>query len=106
MPKWTAFPHVGEYPFDASSVRREWSRLHAGDAEPLPEDEAVLAAWTLFHRGEFQRASEAGLRAGGHGVTVANKAACVYANYLEKREKTKLDLFLEVAQRAETQLAE
>lgn len=41
MAKWTAFPHLGDYPFDAASVRRDWERLHAGDAEPLPRDEAV-----------------------------------------------------------------
>jgi tetratricopeptide (TPR) repeat protein len=103
MGRWTAFPHLGDYPFDAVSVRKEWARLHAGDAEPLPADEAVLQAWALFHSGEFQHAAEAGLKAGGDGVTVANKATCMYANYLEKREKNKLDLFLEVAQRAEAQ---
>ena len=43
---------------------------------------------------------------GGDGITVANKATCMYANYLEKKEKTKLDLFMEVAQRAEAQAAE
>jgi tetratricopeptide (TPR) repeat protein len=32
---------------------------------------------------------------------VANKATCIYANYLEKKEKVRLDLFLEVARRAE-----
>ena len=106
MAKWTAFPHLGDYPFDASSLRRDWDRLHAGDAEPLPRDEAVLQAWLLFHAGDFQAAAEAGLRAGGDGITVANKATCVYANYLEKKEKHKLDLFMEVAQRAEAQAAE
>ena len=103
MAKWTAFPHLGDYPFDAASVRRDWARLHAGDAEPLPADEAVLAAWGLFHSGEFQLAAQAGLQAGGDGITVANKASCIYANYLEKKEKTRLDLLLEVAQRAEAQ---
>ena len=103
MGKWTAFPHLGDYPFDAASVRRDWARLHAGDAEPLPREEAVLAAWVLFHAGEFQQAAQAGLEAGGDGITVANKATCIYANYLEKREKTKLDLLMEVAQRAEAQ---
>jgi tetratricopeptide (TPR) repeat protein len=105
MTKWNAFPHLGDYPFDAASVRRDWARLHAGDAEPLPRDEAVLAAWVLFHGGEFQQAAIAGLKAGGDGITVANKATCIYANYLEKREKTKLDLLLEVAHRAEEQAA-
>jgi cytochrome c-type biogenesis protein CcmH/NrfG len=66
----------------------------------------VLAAWQHFHAGEFQKATEAGLKAGGAGITVANKAQAIYANYLEKNEKTKLALFQEVAERAEAQAAE
>ena len=103
MAKWTAFPHLGDYSFDAASLKKHWPRLHAGDAEPLPQDAAVLQAWVLFHNGEFQKAAEAGLKAGGDGITVANKATCIYANYLEKKEKAKLDLFMEAAQRAEAQ---
>lgn len=103
MAKWTAFPHAGDYQFDAAGLARLWTRLHAGDAEPLPEDRAVLEAWALFHHGEFQKAQEAGLAAGPGGATVANKAACIYANYLEKKEKARLDLFLEAAQRAQAQ---
>jgi tetratricopeptide (TPR) repeat protein len=106
MAKWTAFPHLGDYPFDAASVKKHWTRLHAGDAEPLPQDRAVLEAWALFHSGEFQKAAEAGLQAGGDGITVANKATAIYANYLEKKERHKLDLFMEVAQRAEAQAAQ
>lgn len=106
MAKWTAFPHAGEYEFDAASVKKNWARLHQGDAEPLPKDAKVLEAWALFHSGEFQKAAEAGLKAGGAGITVANKATSIYANYLEKKEKTKLEMFMEVAERAEAQAQE
>jgi tetratricopeptide (TPR) repeat protein len=106
MGKWTAFPHAGDYAFDAASVKKQWARLHAGDAEPPPRDVAVLEAWVLFHNGEFHKAAVAGIEAGGDGITVANKATCIYANYLEKKEKTRLDLFMEAAQRAEAQAAE
>ena len=106
MAKWTAFPHDGaEYTYDTTSLKKHWARLHAGDAEPLPADAKVLAAWALFHAGEFENATEAGLKAGGAGITVANKAQAIYANYLEKSEQTKLALFMAVAERAETQLA-
>lgn len=105
MAKWTAFPHLGDYQFDAGKVKKHWARLHAGDAEPLPNDPQVLEVWALFHNGDFERAAEAGLKAGGDGITAANKATAIYANYLEKKEKTKLDLFMEVAQRAEAQAA-
>lgn len=103
MAKWTAFPHPGDYAFDATSLKKSWARLHQGDCEPLPKEPAVLQAWLLFHNGEFQKAAEAGLKAGGAGITVANKATSIYANYLETKEKAKLDLFMEVAERAEAQ---
>jgi tetratricopeptide (TPR) repeat protein len=106
MAKWTAFPHDGaDYTYDTAALKKNWARLHAGDAEPLPKDDKVLAAWALFHAGEFQKAAEAGLKAGDAGITVANKAQAIYANYLEKSEKAKLTLFMEVAERAEAQIA-
>ncbi len=105
MAKWTAFPHdAADYAYDTAALKKNWARLHAGDAEPLPTDAKVLAAWALFHAGEFQKAAEAGLKAGGAGITVANKAQSIYANYLEKSEKAKLALFTEVAERAEAQI--
>jgi hypothetical protein len=105
MAKWTAFPYDAP-DLDAAAVKKQWARLHAGDAEPLPKDAKVLDAWVLFHNGEFQKAYDAGLKAGGAGVTVANKAQAIYANYLEKSEKTKLAMFQEIADRAAAQQAE
>lgn len=105
MAKWTAFPYDAPA-LDAAAVKKQWARLHAGDAEPLPKDAKVLDAWVLFHNGEFQKAYDAGLKAGGAGITVANKAQAIYANYLEKSEKTKLAMFQEIAERAEAQQAE
>ncbi|HEV8691385.1 MAG TPA: hypothetical protein VGQ91_13880 [Ideonella sp.] len=104
MAKWTAFPYEdADYSYDAAALKKQWARLHAGDAEPWPKEDAVQAAWALFHAGQFQKATEAGMKAGGAGLVVANKAQAIYANYLEKSEKNKLALFLEVAERAETQ---
>ena len=106
MAKWTAFPYdSADYTYSAAALKKHWARLHAGDAEPWPKDEAVQAAWALFHAGQFQKACEAGLKAGGAGITVANKAQCIHANYLEKSEKNKLAMFLEAAERAEGQQA-
>ena len=105
MAKWTAYPY-DLFDLDAAAVKKQWARLHAGDAEPLPKDAKVLDAWVLFHRGEFQKAFDAGLKAGGAGITVANKAQAIYANYVEKSEKTKLAMFQEAAARAEALQAE
>ncbi len=106
MGKWTLFPYAGDYQFDAASVKKHWSRLHCGDAEPLPGDRRLLDAWALFHNGEFQNAMDAGLKIGLRGVTLANKAACVYATYLEQTEKSRLDMYREVAERAEAHTAQ
>lgn len=100
MAPWIPFPHAGDYRFDAVSVTQHWARLHHGDLEPLPQDAAVLQAWVLFHNGAFHAAAEAGLLAGAAGTTVANKATAIYANYLEAHEKSRLDLFMQVADRA------
>ncbi len=106
MAKWTAFPYEStEYTYDAATLKKKWARLHTGDAEPLPKDDKLLAAWALFHAGEFQKAFDAGTKLGGAGITVANKAQAIYANYLEKSEKTKLAMFQEVIARAEAQIA-
>src|SRR5262252_8820808 len=100
MTRWTAFPYDNAaYAYDTAALKKQWARLHAGDAEPLPKDDRVLAAWAHYHAGEFQKAAEAGLKAGAAGTTVANKAQAIYANYLEKSEKNKLALFMEVAER-------
>jgi len=103
MPRWTAFPYAGEYAFNAALVKKHWPRLHQGDAEPMPRDAGLLDAWALFHNGDFQRAAEAGLKAGADGITLANKAVCIYATYLEKKEKTRLELYQLVAHRAQAQ---
>jgi hypothetical protein len=107
MAKWTAFPYDNAaYVYDPAALKKHWARLHAGDAEPFPKDDKVLAAWSLFHAGDFQKAREAGLEAGGAGVTAANKAQAIYANYLEKSEKAKLALLMEVVERAAAQAVE
>src|SRR6516225_3763851 len=93
MAKWTAFPSdAADYTYDAAALKK-----------PCPKDDAALAAWAAFHAGDFRKAVDAGLKAGDAGLVVANKAQSIYANYLESSEKTKLALFLEVAERAEAQ---
>ena len=105
-PRWAAFPYdASEYTYSAAALRKHWPRLHAGDAEPLPTDPKLLAAWALFHAGEFQRAFEAGLKAGGAGVTLANKAQSIHAHYLEKSETARLAMFQAVISRARAQAA-
>jgi tetratricopeptide (TPR) repeat protein len=100
--KWTKFPHADKaYVYDAAGLKKHWARLHKGDGEPLPKDAAVLEAWARYHAGDFAQAVEAGIAAGGAGVNAAVKSQTVYANYLEKSEKAKIDLLEEAASLAD-----
>ena len=102
MAKWTAFPHADKaYVYDAATLKKNWDRLHRGDCEPFPKDAKVQQAWIAYHAGEFEKAAELGLKAGTAGYAAANKAACIYANYLEKSEATRLRLYQEAAARCE-----
>jgi hypothetical protein len=103
---WTAFPYPEkDYVYTAASLKKNWARLHVGDAEPFPEDKKVQDAWIAFHAGEFEKAKKLGLAAGGAGITCANKAQAIYANYLEDDEDKALAHFDEVAKRCEAQQA-
>lgn len=106
MAAWTPFPFdASAYTHGDAALASLWPRLHVGDAEPLPVDPEVRAAWALFHAGQFEQAVAAGLQAGGAGITAANKAQLAYASHLETGEAARLDLFWQVAERAEAQLA-
>lgn len=103
---WAKFPYADKkYVYTAATLKKAWDDLHRGDCEPFPKDAAVVEAWIAFHAGDFKKAAELGLKAGGAGITAANKATAIYANYLEEDDKTKLALFEEVAARAEAQQA-
>ena len=104
MADWSAHPYQAEHAVDAAMVAKNWGRLHRGDQEPLPRDAQVLAAWALYHSGRYEEACAAGLAQGSSaGVLVANRATCVYANFLEKKEAERLALFMQVAERAQEQ---
>lgn len=104
MGKWTAFAHSdARYDYTPAALKKHWARLHRGDCEPFPRSGDVVAAWIHYHAGRFGEAVEQGLAAGAPGTAVANKAACVYANYLEKAERRKAQLYQEAGERAESQ---
>lgn len=103
---WSKLPYAEKsYVYAGAALKKNWDRLHRGDREPFPTDGQVQEAWRLYHQGEFQQAYELGLGLGLAGCAVANKAAVIYATYLEKSEKKQLELFEEAAARAEEQIA-
>lgn len=101
---WKKFPHPDKaFVYAGAALKKNWPRLHCGDCEPFPGDAKVQEAWRAYHAGDFGKAVEQGLACGLAGYNVANKAAAIYANYLETDEERKLALLLEAAKRCEEQ---
>jgi tetratricopeptide (TPR) repeat protein len=104
---WTKFPHADDaYVYTAATLKKAWPRLHIGDAEPFPKKAELVEAWIAFHAGDFEKAVKIGLDFGVEGYSVAHKASCIYATYLEKSDKKKIAMFEEVAERCERQQQE
>ena len=42
---WASFPHDNAaFLYDGAALKKNWARLHKGDAEPFPTDKAVEEA--------------------------------------------------------------
>jgi tetratricopeptide (TPR) repeat protein len=99
---WTPFPHDNsEFVYEGAALKKNWARLHQGDCEPFPSNKAVEEAWRLYHAGDFQAAFDAGISAGLDGYNAANKAACIYNNYLETSDAKKQKAYEDIAARCE-----
>ena len=97
---WKKFPHPDKsFAYAGAALEKHWARLHRGDCEPFPDDDAAQDAWRAYHAGDFAKAVDIGLAAGPSGINAANKAAMIYANYLEDDEAAKLQLFEDIAER-------
>lgn len=101
---WIPMPYPDVPRFDADTLLSRWPRLHAGQALALPSS-SLMDGWILYHTGQYESAAMAGLLQGDEGLTLANQATAIYANYLEPRESVRLALFLQVAERAAAQVA-
>jgi hypothetical protein len=123
--KWRPFPHSAkDYAYEGAALKAAWPGLHRGDCEPFPDaafvrdalarhprlkgaldaDKTALAlqsAWRAYHRGDFGAADAEGMALGPIGANAANKAANVYATYLETDGDRKREILLHSAERAE-----
>jgi tetratricopeptide (TPR) repeat protein len=123
--QWSPFPYDAKpYDYGGAKLKSHWARLHCGDCEPFPEEKALVDlideypalapdgplktaskvlqdAWRAYHRGDFGLAVEQGVSIGRLGFNVANKAATIYASYLEDDDERKRGELLEVVRRTE-----
>ena len=101
---WKKFPFPDPaYAYPGSALKKHWARLHRGDCEAFPVDDAAQDAWRAYHAGDFAGAVKIGLAGGTAGINAANKAAMIHANYLEDDPTLRLRLFEEIAGRCVTQ---
>ncbi len=122
---WGRFPHDAKsFDYGGAKLKKHWARLHRGDCESFPDEHALKHlvdehpgleppralktaasqlqdAWRAYHHGDFGAAVEQGLAVGRLGYNVANKAANIYATYLEEDEDRKRAVLTEAADRAE-----
>lgn len=132
MVRWQAFPHDNSaFRYPGTAFKAIWRKLHAGDCVPWPDQDWLVTtleshpdaapadfqgnakalavqlqdAWRAFHAGEFGTAIEAVDACGLIAHAAANKAAGVYAAYLETSSKRQQAVFLDAARRAELAMA-
>ena len=122
---WKKFPYSDKaYDYAGPALKKAWSALHRGDCEPFPDEawvkkaieahpkldpkmppakaaEALQSAWRAYHAGDFAAAAEQGEALGPLGFNAANKAANIYATYLETDDARQLEIFQQSAARAE-----
>ncbi len=122
---WKKFPYADKaYDYAGPALKKAWDKLHRGDREPFPDEawvkktlaahpkldtktppakvaEALQDAWRAFHAGDFGGAVDQGEALGPIGYNVANKAANIYATYLETDDRRQLEIFQQSAARAE-----
>ena len=123
--KWAAFPHPDKtFDYSGDTLEKHWSKLHAGDQEPFPDEAAISKlikgnsklgkaadagkiatqlqdGWRAFHRGDFQQAFDVGDDIGTLGTALACKSMGIHASYLIDDDKEKLRRLEAVAARAE-----
>ena len=127
---WAKFPHDAKaFDYGGDKLKKAWPDLHAGDAEPFPDDKRAAAlikaagkaapkgmdaatlaaalqdAWRAFHRGDFEQAFAAGDALGPVGASVACKALGIHATYLVDDEAEQLARYERVGALAEAAIA-
>ncbi len=102
MTNWNPFPHdSAAFRYDDETLRSLWPELHLGDREPEPETDELLEAWAAFHSGDFGLAVDLADEIGVSAHAVANKAAGIYASYLEDDPSQQVGIFEDAIARAE-----
>jgi tetratricopeptide (TPR) repeat protein len=131
MTRWNSFPHdTSHFLFEGNSLLESWPRLHAGDQVVFPDVDwvqdcleavpdaapesfdgdidalalSIQDAWRSFHAGDFERSVTLAGQCGHLAHAAANKAAGIYATYLETDDGSRQACYLSAVERAEAAL--
>jgi tetratricopeptide (TPR) repeat protein len=117
---WSPYPDDNSaFDYAGSTLHDHWDALHRGDCEPWPDADRITRlepdhpdpeavaeqladAWRSYHRGDFAQAVDQAEAIGPIAHAVANKAAGIYADYLEDDDKVKLAIYQDAIKRAES----
>lgn len=100
MENWAAYNGT-KFDYSGDKLTTNWDKIHAGNLEPLPTDEAVLDVWRSYHQGQFAEAYEKGLAIGGDALVPAAFAITIYTQYIEPSDDKKMNQFLQAIETAE-----
>lgn len=81
------------FDYPGAALKKAWKKLHAGDREPWPEDDALADGWRAFHAGDFAAAVQAAESIGDAAHALASKASGIYADYLEESDAVKKAIY-------------
>lgn len=116
---WASYPDDNSaFDYQEKALHEHWPALHQGDCEPWPDRDRIALldpdcsdpdatardladAWRSFHRGDFADAVDRAEAIGLVAHAVANKAAGIYADYLEEDDEIKLAIYRWAIERAE-----
>ncbi len=128
MPSWKRFPFDNSaFLYPDEQLLQSWPELHAGDQVEFPDTDwvqqclalapeaapesfdgnidalatSIQDAWRCFHAGDFEGAVTLANQCGHLAHAPANKAAGIYATYLETDEAARQACYLAAAEHAE-----
>ena len=128
MSRWKPFPHDSEhFSYSGSELEAAWTELHAGDCAVFPDEswvseclerwpeaappgfsgnlgelaDTLQQCWRDFHAGAFGTAIEAAEQLGTLAHASANKAAGIYATYLESDKTQQQKCLVDASERAD-----
>jgi tetratricopeptide (TPR) repeat protein len=129
MSRWNSFPYPSpDYVYKGKRLLDAWPELHRGDCVAFPDDnwvrqvleeaphaapksfdgdvsalaEIIQDAWRSHHAGDFGKATSLSEKCGQLAHAAANKAAGIYATYLEPDEAKQQACYLSAIARAES----